>query len=51
MPFLLHAAELLSGEPQVDDLGALYEAAAGGDAQALDREVYGSPFLSAAALL
>ncbi|MFF6815930.1 fic family toxin-antitoxin system, toxin component [Streptomyces sp. NPDC012403] len=51
VPFLLHAAELLPGDPQVDDLGPLYAAVARVDARALDREVYGSPFLRAAALL
>ncbi|MFJ7967147.1 fic family toxin-antitoxin system, toxin component [Streptomyces sp. NPDC096324] len=49
--FLLHAAELLPGDPQVDDLGPLYAAVARVDARALERDVYGSVFLKAAALL
>ncbi|MEU1124614.1 fic family toxin-antitoxin system, toxin component [Streptomyces sp. NPDC005899] len=49
--FLLHAAELLDGDPQVDDLGPLYAAVARVDARAMDRDVYGSLHLKAAALL
>ncbi|MCG3039606.1 fic family toxin-antitoxin system, toxin component [Streptomyces sp. S1A] len=51
VPFLLHAAELLDGDPQVDDLGPLYAAVARTGAQALGHEVYGSPHLKAGALL
>ncbi|MER7927281.1 fic family toxin-antitoxin system, toxin component [Streptomyces sp. NPDC096057] len=49
--FLLHAAELLPGDPQVDDYGPLYAAVARVNARALERDVYGSLFLKAAALL
>ncbi|MER7975133.1 fic family toxin-antitoxin system, toxin component [Streptomyces sp. NPDC096080] len=49
--FLLHAAELLPGDPQVDDLGPLYAAVARVNARALERDVYGSVHLKAAALL
>ncbi|MFE2041383.1 fic family toxin-antitoxin system, toxin component [Streptomyces sp. NPDC059477] len=49
--FLLHAAELLPGDPQVDDYGPLYAAVARVNARAMEREVYGSVFLRAAALL
>ncbi|WFB88533.1 MULTISPECIES: fic family toxin-antitoxin system, toxin component [Streptomyces] len=49
--FLLHAAELLPGDPQVDDLGPLYAAVARVDARALERDVYGSVYLKAASLL
>lgn len=49
--FLLHAAELLDGDPQVDDLGPLYAAVARVDARALQHDVYGSLNLKAAALL
>ncbi|MET7717239.1 fic family toxin-antitoxin system, toxin component [Streptomyces sp. NPDC005407] len=49
--FLLHAAELLPGDPQVDDLGPLYAAVARVNARAMDRDVYGSLYLKAAALL
>lgn len=49
--FLLHAAELLPGDPQVDDLGPLYAATARVNARALERDVYGSLYLKAAALL
>lgn len=49
--FLLHAAELLPGDPQVDDLGPLYAAVARGNARALERDVYGSVYLKTAALL
>ncbi|MFZ3561577.1 fic family toxin-antitoxin system, toxin component [Streptomyces sp. BH055] len=49
--FLLHAAELLDGDPQVDDYGPLYAAAARVNARALDHDIYGSLNLKAAALL
>ncbi|MFG3206626.1 fic family toxin-antitoxin system, toxin component [Streptomyces sp. NPDC048192] len=49
--FLLHAAELLDGDPQVDDYGPLYAAVARVNARALERDIYGSLYLKAAALL
>jgi prophage maintenance system killer protein len=49
--FLLHAAELLPGDPQVDDLGPLYAAVSRVNARALERDVYGSLHLKAGALL
>nr|WP_202455556.1 fic family toxin-antitoxin system, toxin component [Streptomyces sp. SID8367] len=49
--FLLHAAELLEGDPQVDDLGPLYAAVGRVNARALEHDVYGSLNLKAAALL
>jgi prophage maintenance system killer protein len=49
--FLLHAAELLPGDPQVDDYGPLYAAVARVNARALEHDVYGSVHLRAAALL
>ncbi|MEW2287508.1 fic family toxin-antitoxin system, toxin component [Streptomyces sp. NPDC047841] len=49
--FLLHAAELLPGDPQVDDYGPLYAAAGRVNARAMERDVYGSVYLKAAALL
>lgn len=49
--FLLHAAELLDGDPQVDDLGSLYAAVARVNARAMERDIYGSLNLKAAALL
>ncbi|MFI8093570.1 fic family toxin-antitoxin system, toxin component [Streptomyces sp. NPDC086080] len=49
--FLLYAAELLGGDPQVDDYGPLYAAAARVNARAMERDIYGSPYLKAAALL
>ncbi|MGW0082330.1 fic family toxin-antitoxin system, toxin component [Streptomyces sp. NPDC003393] len=49
--FLLHAAELLHGDPQVDDFGPLYAAVARVNARPLERDVYGSVHLKAAALL
>ncbi|MGA5799093.1 fic family toxin-antitoxin system, toxin component [Streptomyces cellulosae] len=49
--FLLHAAELLPGDPQVDDYGSLYAAVARVNARAMERDVYGSVYLKAAALL
>jgi death-on-curing protein len=49
--FLLHAAELLPGDPQVDDYGPLYAAVGRVNARAMERDVYGSVHLKAAALL
>ncbi|WGD45128.1 fic family toxin-antitoxin system, toxin component [Streptomyces cathayae] len=49
--FLLHAAELLPSDPQVDDYGPLYAAVARVNARAMERDVYGSVYLKAAALL
>jgi death-on-curing protein len=49
--FLLHAAELLEGDPQIDDLGPLYAAVARVNARAMERDIYGSLCLKAAALL
>lgn len=49
--FLLHAAELLPGDPQVDDYGTLYAAVARVNARALERDIYGSVYFKAAALL
>jgi death-on-curing protein len=49
--FLLHAAELLPGDPQVDDYGPLYAAVARVNARAMERDIYGSLYLKAAALL
>ncbi|MET8413405.1 fic family toxin-antitoxin system, toxin component [Streptomyces sp. NPDC005195] len=49
--FLLHAAELLDGDPQVDDFAPLYAAAARVNARAMERNIYGSLYLKAAALL
>ncbi|WP_353940156.1 fic family toxin-antitoxin system, toxin component [Streptomyces sp. HUAS MG91] len=49
--FLLHAAELLDGDPQVDDFGPLYAAVARVNARALEHDIYGSLNLKAATLL
>ncbi|MDX3266020.1 fic family toxin-antitoxin system, toxin component [Streptomyces sp. MI02-2A] len=49
--FLLHAAELLDGDPQVDDHGPLYAALARVNAGARERDIHASPYLKAAALL
>jgi death-on-curing protein len=49
--FLLHAAERLPGDPQVDDLGPLFAAVARVQAHAMEHDVYGSVQLKAAALL
>ncbi|MCX2928578.1 fic family toxin-antitoxin system, toxin component [Streptomyces sp. NEAU-W12] len=49
--FLLHAAELLPGDPQVDDYGPLYATVARVNARAMERDIYGSVYLKAAALL
>jgi prophage maintenance system killer protein len=51
LPFLLHAAELLEGDPQFDDYGPLYAAVGRVNARAMDRDVHGSPYLKASALL
>ncbi|MEU3464456.1 fic family toxin-antitoxin system, toxin component [Streptomyces sp. NPDC006733] len=51
VPFLLHAAQLLPGDPQVDDYGPLYAVVARVNARAMDRDIYGSVHLRAAALL
>lgn len=49
--FLLHAAELLEGDPQIDDFGPLYAAVARVNARAMEHDIYGSLHLKAAALL
>ncbi|MCQ4205919.1 fic family toxin-antitoxin system, toxin component [Streptomyces longispororuber] len=49
--FLLHAAELLDDDPQVDDYGPLYAAVARVNARALEHDIYGSLNLKAGALL
>ncbi|MGW9498744.1 fic family toxin-antitoxin system, toxin component [Streptomyces prasinus] len=49
--FLLHAVELLDGDPQVDDLGPLYAAVARVNARAMEHDIYGSLYLKAGALL
>ncbi|MFF3001052.1 fic family toxin-antitoxin system, toxin component [Streptomyces sp. NPDC057950] len=49
--FLLHAAQLLPGDPQVDDYGPLYAAVARINARAMERDIYGSLYLKAASLL
>ncbi|OQR59689.1 fic family toxin-antitoxin system, toxin component [Streptomyces maremycinicus] len=51
VPFLLHAAQLLPGDPQVDDYGPLYAAVARVNARAMDRDIYASVYLRGAALL
>ncbi|MBH1935939.1 fic family toxin-antitoxin system, toxin component [Streptomyces sp. AV19] len=51
VPYLLHAAELLPGDPQVDDYGILFAAVARMYARPMGRDVYGSPHLQAGALL
>ncbi|WP_307843148.1 fic family toxin-antitoxin system, toxin component [Streptomyces triculaminicus] len=51
VPFLLHAAELLPGDPQVDDYGPLFGAVARMYARAMDRDIYSSEHLKAGALL
>ncbi|MFJ4895828.1 fic family toxin-antitoxin system, toxin component [Streptomyces sp. NPDC088788] len=51
VPFLLHAAQLLPGDPQVDDYGPLYAAVARVNARAMDRDIYGSVYLRAASLI
>lgn len=49
--FLLHAAELLPGDPQVDDLGPLFAAAARVNARSMEHDIYSSLHFKAAALL
>lgn len=49
--FLLHAAERLPGDPQVDDLGPLFAAVSRVQAHAMEHDVYGSVHLKAGALL
>ncbi|MFB7713951.1 fic family toxin-antitoxin system, toxin component [Streptomyces sp. NPDC056105] len=49
--FLLHAAELLDGDPQVDDYGPLYAAVARVNARALEHDIYATLNLKAGALL
>lgn len=51
VPFLLHAAELLPGDPQVDDYGPLFGAIARMYARAMDRDIYDSLHLKAGALM
>lgn len=51
VPFLLHAAEQLDGDPQVDDLSALFAAVGRHSARAMERDVCGSDHMKAAALL
>ncbi|MFD6419855.1 fic family toxin-antitoxin system, toxin component [Streptomyces sp. NPDC060194] len=51
VPFLLHAAESVKGDPQVDDLGPLYAAVGRVNARAMDTDIYGSMHLKTAALL
>ncbi len=51
VPYLLRLAETLPGDPQPDDLGPLYAAVAQHQATAMGRDVYGSDWLKAAALL
>lgn len=49
--FLLQLAERIDGDPQIDDLGPLFGAVARHRARAMERDVYGSDWLKAAALL
>jgi death-on-curing protein len=49
--WLLRLAEQIDGDPQLDDLGALFGAVARHRAHAMGRDVYGSDWLKAAALL
>ena len=51
LSFLLHAAERLPGDPQVDDLGPLIAAVARVEARVMEHDVYSSAHLRAAALL
>ncbi|MEU6497761.1 fic family toxin-antitoxin system, toxin component [Streptomyces sp. NPDC046984] len=51
VPYLLHAAKLLPRHPQVDDYGPLYAADARAGARAMERDIYGSLHLKAAAML
>lgn len=49
--FLLHAAELLPGDPQVNDFGPLYAAVARVNVRAMEHDIYGSLYLKAASVL
>jgi death-on-curing protein len=49
--WLLRLAETIDGDPQADDLGALVATVARHRAVMMDREVYGSVWLKAAALM
>jgi death-on-curing protein len=49
--WLLRLAERIDGDPQVDDLGPLFAAVARHRARAMERDVYSSDWLKAAALL
>lgn len=51
VPFLLHVAERIDGDPQVQELGVLYGAVARVHSSAMDRDCYGSDHLKAAALM
>ncbi|MFB7287841.1 fic family toxin-antitoxin system, toxin component [Actinacidiphila glaucinigra] len=51
VPFLLHVAEQVDGDPQVHELGVLYAAVARVHSSAMGRDCYGSDHLKAAALL
>ncbi|MDX3076681.1 fic family toxin-antitoxin system, toxin component [Streptomyces sp. MI02-7b] len=51
VPFLLHAAEQIDGDPQVHELGVLYAAVARVHSSAMDQDCYGSDHLKAAALM
>jgi len=47
--FLLSVAEVVEGDPQCDDLGAVIAAAARASAMRMGRPIYATPFLRAAA--
>jgi prophage maintenance system killer protein len=49
--WLLRLAERIDGDPQVNDLGPLFATVARHRARAMERDVYGSDWLKAAALL
>jgi prophage maintenance system killer protein len=51
LQFLLHAAEFLDSDPQFDDYGPLYATVGRVNAHAMGRDIYGSAYLKAAALL
>ncbi|MFJ4849349.1 MULTISPECIES: fic family toxin-antitoxin system, toxin component [unclassified Streptomyces] len=51
VPMLLQVAEHITGDPQADDLGILPAAVARHRSEAMRREIYGSIWLKAAALL
>ncbi|WP_431959337.1 fic family toxin-antitoxin system, toxin component [Actinacidiphila sp. bgisy160] len=51
VPFLLHVAEQIDGDPQVHELGVLYAAVARVHSSAMGRDCYGSDHLKAAALM